>query len=104
MMANLQTSVSLAQNLVRLSQEAPNVKVRVPPELISYVESARNPDVFTREFVEAVQRMNQGLKGRCEAYLYLRNTLAKDIIAAMPELKDDVARVVATTGDTLTTD
>lgn len=70
----------------------------LPPELIAYVESSRNPDVYTREFVEAVQRMNQMLKGRYEAYRTLRDDLAAEIIANIPELKDDVVKIVATTG------
>ena len=91
------------QNLIELSQSAPTVAIAIPPEVTGYVELSRNPDVFTREFVETVQRMNQMLKGRCDAYLLLRDMLAKDIITAIPELKDDVVKVVATTGDTIAT-
>jgi len=94
---------SLVRNLVKLSQDARNVDILLPPELIAYVESSRNPDVYTREFVEAVQRMNQMLKGRYEAYRTLRDDLAAEIIANIPELKDDVLKIVATTGDTLQT-
>ena len=91
------------ENLVKLSQTAPSVNIDIPPEVTAYVESSRNPDVFTREFVELVQRMNQMLKGRSEAYRLMRDTLAKDIIAAIPELKDEVLRVGRSTGDTITT-
>lgn len=48
--------------------------------------------------MEAVQRMNQMLKGRYEAYRTLRDDLAAEIIANIPELKDDVVKIVATTG------
>jgi mediator of RNA polymerase II transcription subunit 10 len=47
--------------------------------------------------------MNQMLKGRSDAYRLMRDTLAKDIISAIPELKDDVAKVVGTTGDKIAT-
>ncbi|KAF2651991.1 mediator of RNA polymerase II transcription subunit 10 [Lophiostoma macrostomum CBS 122681] len=94
---------SLVENLVKLSQTAPSVHIDIPPEVTTYVESSRNPDVFTREFVELVQRMNQMLKGRSEAYRLMRDTLAKDIMSAIPVLKDHVVQVVETTGDTITT-
>lgn len=93
------SSASLAQNLVKLSQTAPSVHIDIPPEVTAYVENSRNPDVFTREFVETVQRMNQMLKGRSDAYRLMRDTLAKDIISAIPALKEDVIRVVESTGD-----
>lgn len=92
---------SLIQNLVKLSESAPSVHVDIPPEVTSYVEGSRNPDIFTREFVETVQRMNQMLKGRADAYLLMRDTLAKDIISAIPELREDVRESVESTGGTI---
>lgn len=86
-----------------LKQSAPSASVDIPPDIILYVESSRNPDVFTREFVELAQRGNQQLKGRAEAYHLFRDTLAKDIVAAMPELREDVTRICQSTGDELPT-
>ncbi|KAK7183161.1 RNA polymerase II mediator complex subunit [Paraphaeosphaeria sporulosa] len=88
----------LIEQLVKLSQMAPDVHINIPPEVTQYVESARNPDIFTREFVETVQRMNQLLKGRQEAYRLLQETLARDFIQGVPELKDDITKVVEATG------
>lgn len=96
-------SASLVKNLVTLSRTAPSVNINIPPEIIAYIESSRNPDVYTREFVELAQRWNQLLKGRSDAYRLLRDTLAKDIVASMPELKDNVARICQSTGDELPT-
>jgi mediator of RNA polymerase II transcription subunit 10 len=70
----------------------------IPPEVISYVENSRNPDIFTREFVETVQRMNQMVNGRVDAYRLLQQQLARQIAGAIPELKDDVTSVVESTG------
>jgi mediator of RNA polymerase II transcription subunit 10 len=84
--------------LVKLSQTAPSVHIDIPPEVTQYVESSRNPDIFTREFVETVQRMNQLLKGRHDAYRLLQETLARDFIQAIPELKDDITKTVESTG------
>ncbi|KAF1842911.1 mediator of RNA polymerase II transcription subunit 10 [Cucurbitaria berberidis CBS 394.84] len=89
---------SLVQNLVKLSRTAPSVHIDIPPEVTTYVENSRNPDIFTREFVETVQRMNQMLKGRADAYRLLQEQLAWQLTNAMPELKDDIAGVLKATG------
>ncbi|KAF2712876.1 mediator of RNA polymerase II transcription subunit 10 [Pleomassaria siparia CBS 279.74] len=94
---------SLVQNLVKLSRTAPSVAVNIPPEVTQYVEKARNPDIFTREFVETAQRMNQMLKGRTKAYLLLRDVLANGIISAIPALEADVKKVVESTTGTAAT-
>lgn len=62
------------------------------------MDSSRNPDIYTREFVELVQKGNQQLKGKTEAFGSFRDTLAEEIITAMPELKDDVARMLSGIG------
>ncbi|KAB2108841.1 hypothetical protein AG0111_0g2768 [Alternaria gaisen] len=89
---------SLIQNLVKLAKTAPSVNINIPPEVMSYVENSRNPDIFTREFVETVQRMNQMLYGRVDAYRALQEQLALHVSSAIPELKDDVNSVVESTG------
>jgi mediator of RNA polymerase II transcription subunit 10 len=86
------------QNLVKLSRTAPSVAINIPPEVMSYVENSRNPDIFTREFVETVQRMNQMLNGRIDAYRMLQEQLAWQVSSAIPELKEDVISVVESTG------
>lgn len=71
----------------------------VPPELVvDYVESGRNPDIYTREFVELVRRGNQLARGKARAFADFRDVLAEQMTSAMPELRDDVARVVEATG------
>lgn len=72
----------------------------VPPELIQYVENGRNPDIYTREFVELVRRGNQLMHGKQAAFRSFRDVLAGEIAKAMPELREDVDRVLAaTSGD-----
>ncbi|KAH7382344.1 mediator of RNA polymerase II transcription subunit 10 [Pyrenochaeta sp. MPI-SDFR-AT-0127] len=88
----------LIQNLVKLSQSAPSVGIYIPPEVTTYVENSRNPDIFTREFVETVQRMNQMLNGRVDAYRMLQEQLAWQLSSVIPEMKDDIATVVEATG------
>ncbi|KAI1828316.1 transcription factor subunit Med10 of mediator complex-domain-containing protein [Xylaria intraflava] len=71
---------------------------QVPPELVQYVDNGRNPDIYTREFVELVRRGNQLMRGKQTAFAAFRDVLAGEIENAMPELRDDAAAVVAATG------
>jgi mediator of RNA polymerase II transcription subunit 10 len=70
----------------------------VPPELLEYVENGRNPDIYTREFVELVRRGNQLMRGKMHAFGEFRDVLAREMASALPELRDDVERVVRETG------
>ncbi|KAF1816453.1 mediator of RNA polymerase II transcription subunit 10, partial [Eremomyces bilateralis CBS 781.70] len=88
----------LLTHLLQLSRTAPTVTVQLPPEVIDYVQSGRNPDIYTREFVELAQRMNQTLKGRSDAYARFRDILAREVVGAMPELERGAGRVVVGTG------
>ncbi|KAJ5085742.1 Mediator of RNA polymerase II transcription subunit 10 [Penicillium argentinense] len=72
--------------------------IQLPPEIIDYVDSARNPDIYTREFVELVQRGNQDLKGKQEAFAGFRDVLAREMRSALPECRKEVDRVLETTG------
>lgn len=72
----------------------------MPPELLEYVENGRNPDIYTREFVELVRRGNQLMRGKMHAFGSFRDVLAQNMTTAMPELKDDVDRVLEATGGT----
>lgn len=72
--------------------------VQIPPELVQYVDSGRNPDIYTREFVELARRGNQLMKGKKEAFGSFRDVLAQEINSAMPELQTYVQKVVTETG------
>lgn len=70
----------------------------IPRELILYVDNGRNPDIYTREFVELVRRENQLMRGKMRAFAGFRDVLGREIANANPELREDVARVVVGTG------
>ncbi|KAJ9216831.1 hypothetical protein DTO166G4_1677 [Paecilomyces variotii] len=84
--------------------DPPVSAVQLPPEIIDYVDAARNPDIYTREFVELVQRGNQDLKGKMEAFASFRDVLAREMRSAMPECRGEVDRVVRATGGTVPDD
>lgn len=95
-------SKTLSQSLQTLhrtaSAEGPGALPSVPPELLEYVENGRNPDIYTREFVELVRRGNQLMRGKTRAFGLFRDILAEQMRCAMPELRDDVDRVLEATG------
>ena len=62
----------------------------LPPEVIDYIDSQRNPDIYTREMVEVVQRSNQYLKGKSEAFAGFRDCLAEEMVKGMPECEGRV--------------
>ncbi|CAG8955072.1 hypothetical protein HYFRA_00007086 [Hymenoscyphus fraxineus] len=77
----------------------PKVKLpSIPPELFKYVDSGRNPDIYTREFVELTRRGNQLMKGKEEAFGSFRDVLAQEMVKGMPECKEDVRRILEETG------
>ncbi|EED20020.1 RNA polymerase II mediator complex protein Nut2, putative [Talaromyces stipitatus ATCC 10500] len=77
--------------------DPPVASIQLPPEIVDYVDAARNPDIYTREFVELVQRGNQDLKGKKEAFASFRDVLATEMRSAMPECRREVDRAIANT-------
>lgn len=67
-------------------------------EIIQYVEASRNPDIYTREFVELVMRHNQEHKGRSDAFAQFRDILGQRMMAGIPEIRNEVKQVVEASG------
>lgn len=84
----------LTTSLSALSTTASTLPIDLPPEIIDYIDQGRNPDIYTRELVEAVQRNNQYLKGKSEAFAGFRDMLAEEIIKAIPDSKGEVERIL----------
>lgn len=85
----------LSTSLSDLAKSSSAITTQIPPEIVEYVDEGRNPDIYTREFVELVQRGNQELKGKSEAFASFRDVLGEEIRTAMPELESDVARILS---------
>ncbi|KAI4121553.1 MAG: hypothetical protein LQ338_006298 [Usnochroma carphineum] len=84
----------LVGSLSTLSRDASTLPTQIPPEIIDYVDEGRNPDIYTREFVELVQKGNQYLKGKSEAFAGFRDALADEIAKAWPDMEKDVESVL----------
>lgn len=82
----------LSNSLSTLSSTSSTLPTQIPPEIIEYVEDGRNPDIYTREFVELAQKQNQYLKGKSEAFAGFRDVLAEEIVKAIPELTEEVEK------------
>ncbi|TQV99440.1 hypothetical protein V2A60_004912 [Cordyceps javanica] len=97
-LSNEMKTLSRSLNTLHTAASPPNVLPSVPPELLEYVENGRNPDIYTREFVELVRRGNQLMAGKMRAFGSFRDVLAHNMATAMPELREDIAHVVDATG------
>lgn len=89
----------LQETAAEAAQDPGGHAVTLPREVIQYVEDGRNPDIYTREFVELVIKQNQMMKGKRRAFAAFRDVLATRIVVAFPELQEDVTRVVDATSD-----
>lgn len=92
---------SLVGNLLTLSESAATLTTHLPMDIIQYVERSRNPDIYTREFVELVMRYNQQMAGRSEAFAAFRDVLGREMMSGIPEMKDDVLKVLEMSGGRL---
>ena len=72
--------------------------LRVAPEIIEYVDDARNPDIFSREFVELVQRGNSVLNGKQQAFRSFSQIYAKKLKESFEGLDDEVDLVMSNAG------
>ena len=70
----------------------------IPPEVLNYVDEGRNPDIYTREFVELTQKGNRYLRSKATAFGQFRDTLAQQMVQEWPEMKEVVDRVLEGTG------
>lgn len=62
----------------------------IPVDVISYIEDGRNPDVYTREFVEVTAKSNARLKGKMQGFQKLRDVLGDKLGKEFPRLVDPI--------------
>ena len=84
----------LTTSLSTLSTVSSSLPVELPPEIIEFIEEGRNPDIYTRDLIEVVQRGNRYLKGKSEAFAGFRDVLAEEIVKAKPQSKSDVKLIL----------
>ncbi|KAF2721721.1 RNA polymeras-like protein II mediator complex subunit 10 [Polychaeton citri CBS 116435] len=90
---------TLIDNLVKLTNTSRNLTTNVPYFVVhEYIEKARNPDIYNRDLVEFVMKFNQSLKGKSEAFGQFRDILGREMMSAIPDIKDDVRKVLEASG------
>ncbi len=78
-MAELTQSLADLQRLAdrTISPNNPVHNIDLAPEIVDYVDDGRNPDIFTRDFVELVQRGNAVVNGKKQAFRDFSQVYAK---------------------------
>ena len=71
---------------------------KLPLDIIQYVENSRNPDIYTREFVELVMKYNQQLKGRSDAFASFRDVLGAEMMGGIPDIREETRSIVQASG------
>jgi mediator of RNA polymerase II transcription subunit 10 len=72
--------------------------VRIAPEIVDYVDEGRNPDIFTREFVENVQRGNAVINGKKQAFRDFSVILAQKMKEGVGGVDSQVDRIMQNAG------
>ncbi|CEP22657.1 NUT2 [Cyberlindnera jadinii] len=92
---------STVENLEKLQRSNLTAldNVQIPLDVVQYIEDGRNPDVYTREFVEATRKSNQYLRGKMVAMRQLRDVLAQKISTEFSELEPSVKDIIERTND-----
>ena len=88
----------LTQSLAELKRltsaaESPNnyiQQVAIAPEIVDYVDDGRNPDIFTRDFVEIVQRGNAVVNGKQQAFRGFTEVFAQKLKEGIPGVNGQV--------------
>lgn len=99
MVTNLKRNVDRIFKLNQRSNDPQSLlkDVKVPLEVVQYIEDGRNPDIYTREFVEAIRRSNQYQRAKMHGMKMLRDSLADKIAEQFPELKSEVDGIIKRT-------
>ncbi|ODQ68568.1 subunit of the RNA polymerase II mediator complex [Nadsonia fulvescens var. elongata DSM 6958] len=92
------------QQFRSLVETSADLTEAIPIDVIQYIEDGRNPDVYTREFVEVLAKQNHYLNGKMEATRQFRDILAEQIKIAYPDLELAVNNSLKRTDDKSTTE
>lgn len=83
----------LVSQLSTLSSNPEAAQYPIPMDVILYIEQGRNPDIYTREFVEVTAKSNARLKGKMEGFRKLRDVLGDKLTKEFPRLEAEVANI-----------
>jgi mediator of RNA polymerase II transcription subunit 10 len=61
------------------------VDVRVPIELLDYVDQGKNPQLYTKEFLERTLNKNKEINGKIELYKKFQASLLRELCIEQPQ-------------------
>ncbi|KAI7865491.1 transcription factor subunit Med10 of mediator complex-domain-containing protein [Spinellus fusiger] len=80
---------AITDHYQKMDELKDGLDIFVPEEVINYVESGRNPDMFTQTFVERTASENQFTNGKIQAVESFRHLLKDELMTAFPDLGED---------------
>lgn len=80
----------IVEQLSSLNTNLLNGDFPIPIDIISYIENGRNPEIYTREFVETTARTNALVKGKMLGFGKLQEVLSSNICSSFPHLENIV--------------
>lgn len=89
----------LVSQLSQLTASPFTTQYPIPVDVISYIEDGRNPDIYTREFIEVVAKLNSKLKGKMKGFELLRDILSEKLVEEFPRLKKEIEVIRENTVD-----
>lgn len=84
------TAQVIEQLLALAKSPTDTLQYPIPVDVITYIEDGRNPDIYTREFVEVNAKSNARLRGKMEGFAKLRDVLGEKLSQEFPRLQDSV--------------
>lgn len=81
--AKIQTLITGLQQLDGMKNQFEDV--RVPLELLSYLDQGKNPQLYTKECLERTLQKNKEVNGKIEMYKKFRGLLLKELGEELPE-------------------
>lgn len=93
----------LAISLRKLDEQVsdptnPIHNIKIAPDIIDYVDDGRNPDIYTRDFVELVQRGNAVLNGKRKAFRNFSKIFAKALKDNFDGMDEEVDMIMDNAG------
>lgn len=72
--------------------------IKIAPDIIDYVDDGRNPDIYTRDFVELVQRGNSVMNGKQQAFRNFSKIFAKALKDNFDGMDEEVDLIMENAG------
>ena len=94
--ADIQVRLSIPQVRLSIPHSKPRIIFQVPLEVFDYIDSGRNPQLYTKDCMEKARSKNEEVKGKIDAYRMFKARLLVELTHVFPK---EMAVYRATRGD-----